>query len=421
MTEGRRYVGIDWGAHHHEVWVEDERGEPLGTRRVRHDGAGLQALWSWSLALAEGDPSRLWVAIETPRSALVDLFVLRGAQVFSVNPKQLARFRESQSAARLKDDRRDAHSAAQALRLSAHLFRKLTPQSPERLRIRELRRLLETLSQERTRVHNRILRELRRYYPQLLQLGGKASSTWWLHLWKRLPTPDKARRVRVETLAQWLKQHRVRRWTAESLKSVLSAPALPVAPGVVEAIVEPLRWWVPQMIRITEQHRATGRELEHALQALAEQEQQEKEQRDVEVLSSLPGVGRTVLATLITEAQDPLARRDYQALRALTGVAPITRQSGGQRRVALRRASHVGLRHAIYHWARIASLRDASSKTYYTRLRARGHSHARALRSVGDRLLRIACAMLRDQTLYEKKTASRGTPRETLEVLSKSA
>ncbi len=46
------------------------------------------------------------------------------------------------------------------------------------------------------------------------------------------------------------------------------------------------------------------------------------------VLSCLPGVGQTVLATLLAEAPQALARRDYKALRCLCGVAPVTRRSG---------------------------------------------------------------------------------------------
>jgi hypothetical protein len=40
------------------------------------------------------------------------------------------------------------------------------------------------------------------------------------------------------------------------------------------------------------------------------------------------------------------------------------------------------------------------SRAKYTALRLRGHNHARALRSVGDRLLNVACAMLRKGTQF---------------------
>ena len=59
------------------------------------------------------------------------------------------------------------------------------------------------------------------------------------------------------------------------------------------------------------------------------------------------------------------------------------------------------LRNATYHWARTAAQRDPASHNKYQALRARGHGHARALRSVADRLLGVACAMLRDGACFD--------------------
>ncbi len=124
-------------------------------------------------------------------------------------------------------------------------------------------------------------------------------------------------------------------------------------------------------------------------------------QRDVTVLSSMPGVGQTVLATLLAEAPQALARRDYKALRCLCGVAPVTRRSGKYKLVVRRLAAHPRLRDAVYHWTRTAVQHDAVSKAKYAALRAPGHGHARALRSVADRLFAVACAMLTTQTCYQ--------------------
>ena len=76
-------------------------------------------------------------------------------------------------------------------------------------------------------------------------------------------------------------------------------------------------------------------------------------------------------------------------------------QSGKTEWVIRRLAVQHELREAIYHWARVAAVHDPPSKARYRALRARGHSHGRALRTVGDRLLAVACAMLRDGTLYD--------------------
>jgi uncharacterized protein (DUF934 family) len=67
----------------------------------------------------------------------------------------------------------------------------------------------------------------------------------------------------------------------------------------------------------------------------------------------------------------------------------------------MRQACHMRLRGAVYHWARVAVQHDPISRGRYAELRKRGHSHGRALRSVGDRLLAVACAMLRTGTSFD--------------------
>ena len=99
---------------------------------------------------------------------------------------------------------------------------------------------------------------------------------------------------------------------------------------------------------------------------------------------TLPGVGRSVLATLLGEAAEPLRKRDYHALRTLSGVVPVTRRSGKRCVVLMRQACHLRLRTAVYHWARVAIQHDARSRARYAELRKRGHSHGRALRSASS-------------------------------------
>ena len=72
-------------------------------------------------------------------------------------------------------------------------------------------------------------------------------------------------------------------------------------------------------------------------------------------------------------------------------------------------AAHDRLRDAAYHWARVAAQRDPASRAKYQALRSRGHGHARSLRSVADRLLNIACAMLRDGVCFNPHRAGTAT------------
>ena len=108
---------------------------------------------------------------------------------------------------------------------------------------------------------------------------------------------------------------------------------------------------------------------------------QRYEQRDVVILRSMPGLGRIILAVLLAEVWQPLRRRDYHALRSLSGVAPVTRRSGKTSVVVRRYACNKRLANALYHWARLATQHDALSRRYAA-LRQRGHSRGRALRTI---------------------------------------
>ena len=135
--------------------------------------------------------------------------------------------------------------------------------------------------------------------------------------------------------------------------------------------------------------------------ASTEHEPSSPQPREAAILLSLPGIGTKVLAALLAEGGDAVRRRDFGALRCLCGVAPVTRRSGKSMTVTRRLAAHNRLRDAAYHWARVAAQRDPASHDKYQSLRARGHGHARVLRSVADRLLSVACATLRDRARFD--------------------
>ena len=104
---------------------------------------------------------------------------------------------------------------------------------------------------------------------------------------------------------------------------------------------------------------------------------------------------------MLAEAAQPLASRDYHALRAYGGIAPVTRQSGKKRQVVMRYGCNLRLRIVLYHWARVSMQRDERTRQHYHRLRRSGHSHGRALRGVADRLLAVLIAMLNRQTSFD--------------------
>lgn len=414
MTDDARwFVGVDWASQAHQACLIDAGGKIISEAVFAHGGAGLAELCSWLLAKTAVAPSAIAVAIEVPHGPIVETLLERGFQVYAINPKQLERFRDRFTVAGAKDDRRDAHVLADSLRTDLHCFRRLVVGNAVTVELREWSRMAEELQQERTRLGNRVRQQLWRYYPQALAIGEDLAADWFLDLWAAAPTPAKAVRLRASAVERVLKAHRIRRITAPEVLRLLRQPALAVAPGTAEAAAAHIRALAERLTLVNRQIREAHRRLDGLCAKLAGDDQenapgQQTEQRDVTILRSLPGVGRIVLATLLTEAAEPLRRRDYRALRSLSGVAPVTKRSGRRCIVIMRQACQVRLRTAVYHWARIAIQHDELSRRRYASLRQRGHSHGRALRSVADRLLAVACAMLTRQAVFDPEHAGKG-------------
>lgn len=410
--ERQWFVGVDWASEAHHVCIVDARGSKVAERSLRHGGAGLTEMADWILKLTGAVAEAVHVAIEVPHGPVVESLMERGFVVHAINPKQLDRFRDRFSPAGAKDDSRDAEVLGGALRTDLRCFRRLAAVDPVVVELREWSRITEDLTAERVRQVNRIREQLWRYFPQMLKLADDLGADWVLALWALVPTPEKARRVRMDTLARLLKRHRIRRLTAEEIAARLRTPAIRVAPGTTEAATAHIGAVVKRVHLVNRQIAEAHRRLDHLTERLAadtaaprddggDAPGQHGEQRDVTILASLPGVGRIVLATLLAEAFDPLQRRDYHALRCLSGVAPVTRRSGKSKIVLRRLAAHGRLSNAVYHWARVAVQHDPRSRAKYAALRQRGHGHARALRSVADRLLAVACAMLESRTTFD--------------------
>jgi hypothetical protein len=393
-------IGIDWGNAQHQACIVDRDGALVAERAFPHSGRGLGELVAWMRERCT-EPRRVGVAIEVPHGPVVDTLMDAGCRVFSINPKQLDRFRDRHTIAGAKDDRRDAFVLADSLRTDVSRFRELEPSDPAFVRLRELSRLHDALTSDFLRKANQLREQLVRYFPALLNACPAADEPWLWALLRLAPTPELAKRLTPKRLATLLRSHRIRRLSGDSLRAVLAEPAVKSAPGVLEAASEHVLLLLPMLQQAHEQLRECDRRLGKLVDELAADQ---RGHRDVSVLLSLPGLGKTLTAAVVTEAERPLSRRDYRMCRTLAGIAPVTAASGKRSRqraqVTIRHACNHRLRNACHHWAQGAVIFDARAKAHYTALRSRGHNHARALRGVADRLLRIAIAMLRDRSEY---------------------
>ena len=123
MCQYEFFAGVDWGSVEHAVRFLSVDGRTNRKRCFEHGGKGLKEMVEWLEKNSGGRLALVAVGIETPRGAVVDILLERGAGVYGINPKQLDRFRDRYSPAGAKDDGLDALVLADSLRTDMHCFR----------------------------------------------------------------------------------------------------------------------------------------------------------------------------------------------------------------------------------------------------------------------------------------------------------
>jgi transposase len=142
----RYFVGIDWGSESHQVCVVNSDAQIVEDRKVRQSADGLAELHRWLSALSRDSGASVLVAIDVPHGAVVDVLLEKGYEVFSINPKQLDRFRDRYFPVGAKDDGRDVSCSPIRYVPTSIAFRAVRISDPRIIRLRELTPLDEELN-----------------------------------------------------------------------------------------------------------------------------------------------------------------------------------------------------------------------------------------------------------------------------------
>ncbi len=131
----------------------------------------------------------------------------------------------------------------------------------------------------------------------------------------------------------------------------------------------------------------------------------------VEILRSVPGIGDQILSSIAVEVPELLKGElpTIEALRAYSGVRPVTYQSGSKQIVSMRRTRNTNLSNAFYLMAMMVIQKIPKMKSEYRKFRTKGKTHMGTLRRIGSKMLDVIYAMLRDQTLYQEDKLLRQT------------
>ncbi|MFE2728102.1 IS110 family transposase [Kitasatospora sp. NPDC059327] len=395
-------IGDDWAEDHHDVEIQDESGRRLAAARLPEGVEGIAKLHEL-LARHGGDDldaARVIVGIETDRGSWAQALIASGYQVYAINPRQVARFKERYATSGAKSDKGDAHALADMVRIDRAQLRPVAGDSEQAQAVKVVARAHQTLIWERTRTFQRLRSTLREYFPGALTAYAELAltSTDALELLIKAPTPATAAKLTRPQITAVLARARRRNRDekAAAIQAALRKPQLGLPDPVTAAYAAAAAAHASLLIALNEQ--------------IAEMEGQVKAHflahPDAEIYLSMPGIAEITGARVLAEFGDDATRyASAKARKNYAGTSPVTRASGKSHTVQARYVRNNRLAAALQTQAFSALRASPGARAYYDKQRAREAGYNPALRQVGNRLVGILHGCLKTRTLYDEATA----------------
>ena len=121
-------------------------------------------------------------------------------------------------------------------------------------------------------------------------------------------------------------------------------------------------------------------------------------------LDSISGYGMLLSAHLLVMTESFSKISDYKRLAAFIGIVPYKYQSGTSihRKDSIRHYGPMASRRLLRLAAQSVATHDSSFRQYYLRKLAQGKAKALVLNNIANKLLKVSCAMIRNNAGYIK-------------------
>jgi transposase len=391
-------MGDDWSEDHHDVYVMDQAGKRLASRRLPEGLTGIRQLHELIAAHVE-DPEQVVIGIETDRGLWVGALTAAGYQVYAINPLAVAHYRDRHHVSGAKSDASDAKLLADLVRTDRHNHRPIAGDSPDAEAIKVLARAHQNLIWTRTRHTNALRSALREYYPAALVAFEDLAHGDALGVLGRAPSPEQGARLSLTAIQSALKRGGRQRniaARAREIRVALGTEQLAAAATVTAAFGATTRAAVGIIAEL-------NRQIADLETSLAEHFETHP---DADMYRSLPGLGVVLGARVLGEfGDDPNRYTDAKSRRNYAGTSPLTVASGKKRAVLARHVRNRRLYDAIDQWALGAINNSPGARALYDQHRAAGDTHHQALRALGNRLVGILHGCLRHHQPYDEHTA----------------
>jgi len=359
-----------------------------------------EAMWEWLAALRQQHPTaRVALCLEQPAAHLLAfLETYAWLTLYPINPITLQKYRETFVPSRAKDDAKDARYLAELLH-DHHA--KLKPWAPEDSQTRAVQQLVahrRAVVEERTALTNRLQALLKQYFPQALLLCGeelwRPLATRFLLKWSSLQAVQKTKPEKLKAF-YYLNGSRSAKLIAQRL--ALLAKAVPVTDElpVIQSFSLRVQLICRQLQAVVQTIQTFDEQIAQTFQAHA----------DHAIFASLPGAGPVLAPRLLAGMGAQRERYPKAAnLQYYSGIAPVTKQSGGKRHIHRRYLCPKFQRQSFHEYAKESIRWSRWAAAYYLQQRTKGAPHHTAVRALAFKWQRIIWRCWMDRKPYAEQT-----------------
>jgi transposase len=395
MVHFAAYVGWDWGSREHAIDVEGADGHRW-ERMIPHRPGAMRELFDELHQRYGGAP--VAVAIEQCRGPVIyALFECEFIHPIPVNPRALARYRDSLRLSGACDDASDAA-----------MIRELVQKHPDRYPVwvpdDELTRALRTFVEwrrktveNRTALTQQLRDRLKEYFPLALEVMGELDSPMAAAFLRRWPTLEALKKSRPETIRDFYYAHgsRSKDTIARRLEAIRTA--FPLTTNT--AILHSCSFAALQLVAQIEAAQKSVASYDLEIAKLW------KTHPQAAIFQSLPGAGAVLaprLAVAFGLIQDRW--RSARELQDYSGVSPVRQQSGRYVSVHARWAKPTFLYQTFHEFAEQSAYKPGWAREYYLEQKALGKKQHTIFRALAYRWIRVIFACWRDQIPYDEAT-----------------
>ena len=162
------WIGWDWADDHHDIFLETAEGKTEKIRLAHRP----EELHRWFKELGQRfDHRKVVLCLEACRSALLPiLFEYSFLELYPINPKSLARFREVVRPSGSKNDELDCQLACQLVKSHRSLLFEYVAEDALTVELAQLVGYRRDLVNQRSALANQLKSTLKLYYPVALDL-----------------------------------------------------------------------------------------------------------------------------------------------------------------------------------------------------------------------------------------------------------